>query len=618
MEDEKIIRLYWERNEEALKLTNQKYGAYCYSVALQILQDEKCSQECVNDVLLAAWMSIPPKHPVYLQKYLEEITRKIAKDYARRQGRKKQRRCYREKASHLANKYAREYKIGRCFKYIPVLLCLSLTLFAAYNIVDRANLNRDRTDFFLSASAGRDEQGQDLQQDTAADLDSGQGAGTDHVPEGAASGQERPEPVMPDRFDAYEGPAFAMTATGDTQNVKTTRNLQGKVTAQYHNGIARPLLHVWDRYQIKNTSGEDKTLQLVYPFVTTMNLSYGLDGSILKVHGDKPQEIEYGIGDGVSAFFGGKPDEGATLAEYTKLSGSQTEYQENALQKTVDWNRQVSVYFIMDIQAEEGSAGVVGITVTGKDADVLTYGFDYAAPPGAEEDETTNYCFFAPTEYARPMLIVTGQQKGEPELGYYSNLDCEDEVDGIQCTMQKRQMSYADALHLCSQETARKMKLDYDNRQYTGKLPEYFNEDAVYQALTVVSTEEDFYDTLVQRYQKTDLEEIFDTMLKETRLVYAMVTVTIPAQKTIKVTAQAQKRQMPGNYTLAENDETENTVYQYDFASAKDSRLNVNKTMLRLSEPEIWKVTADNPGLKKSDGVLSASYKKGTYSFSLS
>lgn len=136
--------------------------------------------------------------------------------------------------------------------------------------------------------------------------------------------------------------------------------------------------------------------------------------------------------------------------------------------------------------------------------------------------------------------------------------------------------------------------------------------------MTVVSTEEDFYDTLVQRYQKTDLEEIFDTMLKETRLVYAMVTVTIPAQKTIKVTAQAQKRQMFGNYTLAENDETENTVYQYDFASAKDSRLNVNKTVLRLSEPEIWKVTVDNPGLKKSGGVLSASYKKGTYSFSLS
>ena len=29
MEDEKIIELYWNRDEEALRQTNQKYGSFC-------------------------------------------------------------------------------------------------------------------------------------------------------------------------------------------------------------------------------------------------------------------------------------------------------------------------------------------------------------------------------------------------------------------------------------------------------------------------------------------------------------------------------------------------------------------------------------------------------------
>lgn len=621
MDDEKIIQLYLERKEEALKLTSQKYGVYCDSVARQFLQDEKYLQECVNDVLLAAWLSIPSKRPASLQQYLGELTKKIAKSYAASPRRKKRKHSLRrEKQKHRPKSfigicvYFCIQKMRGCLKYIPALLCIGMTLFAVYGIVGHVNLDRDRTDFFLSASADRDGLDQGLQDGIAADFDSDQEDGQDD----AGFGADMIDPVMPARFDAYEGPALTMTATGDTQNVKTTRKLQTEVTAQYYRGAAQPLLHVLDCYQIKNTSNEDKALQLVYPFATTLNLSYGMEEGVLTVQGQKEQEIEYGIGDGISAFFGGKPYEGATLAEYTSLSNTRTEYQENALQKAMDWNREVCVYFLTDIQVEEGSGGVVGVSVTGEAADVLTYGFDYAAPSGEEEDRTANYCFFAPTEYARPMLIVTGQQEGEPKLGYYSNLDCEDEVEGIRCTLQKRKMSYADALHLCSQETARKTKLDYDNQKYTGKLPEYFDEAVVYQALTVISTEDDFYDTLVQRYQKVDLEEIFETMLEETRLVYAMATVTIPAKKTLKVTAQVQKRQADGNYALAGEEENENTVYQYDFASAEDSRLNIKKTVFQMPEPEMWKATAKNPGLEKRGSGLFSSFKHGVFSIFLS
>ena len=625
MEDEKIIQLYWERKEEALKLTNEKYGAYCYSIAQQILQDEKYSQECVNDALLAAWLSIPPKRPASLQKYLGEITTKIAKEFAVGRCQKKQKQ--RSKKQQKPGKTYRKtrvgmciYKINRCFKYVPVAACICIVFFAALYIVNHMNLNlnRSQTDFFLSASESSDKSELSLQGETVSDFEYGVETNGDDALEHTDQNEDKPDPVMPVRFDSYEGPALAMTATGDTQNVKTSRKLQAKVTSQYYNGIAQPLLHIYDRYQIQNTSREDKTLQLVYPFVTTMNLSYGLDDSILKVQGEEKQKIEYGIGDGISTSLGGKPNEGTTLEEYIKLLDIHSEYQENALRKAVDWNQEVSVYFFTDIQIDDGSGGVIGVTVTGQDADVLTYGFDYAASSGIEDDDMANYCFFAPTEYARPMLIVTGQQTAEPKLGYYTNLDCEDEVEGIQCTMQKRQMLYADALHLCSREAARKMIYAYDNQQYTGRLPKYFNEDAVYQALTVISAEDEFYDTLVQRYETIELEEILKIMFYETRIVYAMVTVTIPAEKTVRVTAQVQKRQIYGNFTLAEDDESQKTSYQYDFVSAQNSRLNVKKTNFRLDEPEIWKVMVDDMGLKQNGSRLSASFQKGNYSFIIS
>ena len=37
MEDQEIIRLYWDRDEAAIGATDEKYGAYCTAIALNIL-----------------------------------------------------------------------------------------------------------------------------------------------------------------------------------------------------------------------------------------------------------------------------------------------------------------------------------------------------------------------------------------------------------------------------------------------------------------------------------------------------------------------------------------------------------------------------------------------------
>ena len=80
MEDEKIIALYWNRNENAIKETKLKYGSYCHTIAHNILHSHEDAEECENDTYLDAWNTIPPQMPLRFGIFLGTITRRIALD----------------------------------------------------------------------------------------------------------------------------------------------------------------------------------------------------------------------------------------------------------------------------------------------------------------------------------------------------------------------------------------------------------------------------------------------------------------------------------------------------------------------------------------------------------
>ena len=80
MEDEKIIALYFARNEKAIAETDAKYGRYCRKVAYNILYNNEDAEECASDTYLDAWQSIPPHKPNRLSVFLGSITRRIALD----------------------------------------------------------------------------------------------------------------------------------------------------------------------------------------------------------------------------------------------------------------------------------------------------------------------------------------------------------------------------------------------------------------------------------------------------------------------------------------------------------------------------------------------------------
>lgn len=84
MEDEKIIDLYWERNQSAITETEGKYGAYCHRIAWNILYNREDCEECVNDTWMRAWNAMPMERPGILSAFLGAITRNLSLDRYRK------------------------------------------------------------------------------------------------------------------------------------------------------------------------------------------------------------------------------------------------------------------------------------------------------------------------------------------------------------------------------------------------------------------------------------------------------------------------------------------------------------------------------------------------------
>lgn len=78
MTDGEIIELYFKRDERAIAATQEQFGKYCEKIARNILGDDEDARECVNDVYLKVWESIPPERPDILAAYLAAITRNLA------------------------------------------------------------------------------------------------------------------------------------------------------------------------------------------------------------------------------------------------------------------------------------------------------------------------------------------------------------------------------------------------------------------------------------------------------------------------------------------------------------------------------------------------------------
>ena len=87
--DDEIVDLYWQRDEDAIRETDKKYGKMLFQTAFHILRDRSDSEECQNDTYFAVWRAIPPTRPNVFLAFLMQIMRRITMNRYKEKMRKK-------------------------------------------------------------------------------------------------------------------------------------------------------------------------------------------------------------------------------------------------------------------------------------------------------------------------------------------------------------------------------------------------------------------------------------------------------------------------------------------------------------------------------------------------
>lgn len=78
LDDQGIIKLFYDRSEQAIIELSNKYGTICSKIAFNILNNRQDAEECVNDAYLGTWDTIPPQNPNPLLSYVCRIVRNLA------------------------------------------------------------------------------------------------------------------------------------------------------------------------------------------------------------------------------------------------------------------------------------------------------------------------------------------------------------------------------------------------------------------------------------------------------------------------------------------------------------------------------------------------------------
>ena len=88
--DEKIVELFFQRDEAAIESLDTKYGKRLRCFGDRITSDPHTTEECVDDTYMKTWETVPPENPRnYLYGYLAKIMRNLCLDRLKFENRKK-------------------------------------------------------------------------------------------------------------------------------------------------------------------------------------------------------------------------------------------------------------------------------------------------------------------------------------------------------------------------------------------------------------------------------------------------------------------------------------------------------------------------------------------------
>lgn len=412
----------------------------------------------------------------------------------------------------------------------------------------------------------------------------GTAAPSTDAPATSAPGAAPPREGAPGR---YTGPVFPLDISdgdGLMAEREATFDLSGEKAI------------VTDNYLLTNTTDNDLTRTVYYPFVSDLReLSEHLP--TLTVDGAEVETILY-----QGAYSGGFSDagNGSTQKRYNlKAANNWTDYevllddgsyQAYALSEGASLDIPVVVYRITGASTTL-QAGSVGIDVAfdPETTTVLTYGingYSYEVPG------RVRYSYFAKGKGLR-MLVVIGEDLTITGVAGYQNLGCEDDERTANVTLpditREEIMLDARLLEMAEAELA-----DHGYAQEVTPAMLYRGAGDILTQYGLLS------ENPAERYQNGRLDDLFEDALGQNRVFYLAAEVTVPAGGTVAVTAEFAKA---ANADFPGSGSDNQDVLGYDLVTTLGSRLTFTGQTARLAGWEETEIVRQNYGFDLAAGV---------------
>jgi len=404
-------------------------------------------------------------------------------------------------------------------------------------------------------------------------------------------------------FMSYGGPVFPMTLMNSPSGIKSERALCYDFL---ENTVEYNTINVTDSYTLTNTTAEDQTVTLVYPFNDDFA---NFSRPVLLVNGHEADAQLYAgpySGGFMGAWGGGPPDATLNLDNISSWAGYKAllesgEYMAQAFANYPELNQQVIVYEFSDPKNDHSEAVnptlAVSFNLDYNKTIVLGYGFH-----GGNFDQENGYMrqsFSIPREYepnfGKPnYLIILGDDIGDYTIQGY--------VDGS-CDKGKEMAATAAVTHY--ESTLGEMVdhlLSRFMEQYGGDVAANGIPFEMYYG----STAELMYQYgmlsghVIDRYDTGWLEDMFSEARTHMRVFYLASEAALPAGESVTVTVKLVKDPSFDFYCSGSNNKG---LLGYDMVTKLGTNLTFDNLTAELINTDGVEIIRQNYGFDPENGV---------------
>lgn len=414
----------------------------------------------------------------------------------------------------------------------------------------------------------------------------------DKLPIGGKSGTGGTVNTEENIFMSYSGPVFPLTLSSEDNQILATRNIAYDFSLKNEDSLRIWGANVKDNYILSNSSTEDKTVSLIYPFAGSFNrLQQELP--IVTVDG---QEISS------SLYTGGYSEEHIGDGNLNSWQGYKSllidgSYEENAFSPYPNLSQKVIVYNFTDFKSPKdynAATQAISFTIDPSKTTILQYGFD-----GSEtnDDGFTQYSYFVPDESDvnnKKMLIVIGDDITDYTLQGYKTGACEkgNELDNVSVTVTSEEKILSQVL----EEAIENFFHRYDHGNMLTVSKEMY--------LGAVSESMVHYGLLTEPasfpFQYGMLNDVILEAKDLKRVFYLEFQVDILAGSSISVTAHMHK---DPSHDFAGTRSKNKDIQGYDMVTQLGTNLQFDQLTAELISTDRIEIVRQNYGFNLTEGI---------------